>query len=178
VLLGRVPALVNVLGATGVLRGMRFDFAKAAQAGGIRWANARHLPVADASAEAIYSSHMLEHLDQAEARRFLAEARRALVPGGILRLGVPDLAVLVREYLAHHDANRFIHRTLMAQEQTRSLRGRLSFLIMGHRGHAWMYDGPSLIQLLTAEGFCDAAEVPAGETTIPDPGPMARGADR
>ena len=172
VLLGRVPAVMTLLAATGVLRGMRLDFAKAAQAGGVRWANARHLPVADASTEVIYSSHMLEHLEPSEARRFLAEVRRVLIPGGILRLGVPDLALMVRGYAEDKDANRFIHGTLLAQPQPRSLRDRLGFLINGHRGHAWMYDGPSLIQLLTEEGFADVAEVRAGETKIPDPGAL------
>ena len=172
VLIARSPALMTVLGATGFLSGVRLTFAKAAEAGGIRWANAKRLPVADASAEALYSSHMVEHLDPGEMRSFLAEVRRVLVPGGILRLGVPDLAIMVRDYLATHDADRFIAATLMARENPRTLRDRVSALIMGHRGHAWMYDGPSLVQLLEREGFRGVVEVPAGETTIPAPGAL------
>lgn len=172
VLVARSSALMNALEATGLLRGLRLDFAKAAQAGGIRWANAMHLPVADASAEALYSSHMVEHLDPPEMRRFLAEVRRVLIPGGVLRLGVPDLAILVRDYLTTHDADRFIAATLMAREGSRSLPDRVSALVLGHRGHAWMYDGPSLIKLLQEEGFRDVAEVPAGQTRIPAPGAL------
>lgn len=172
VLIARSPALMTVLGATGLLRGVRLTFAKAAQEGGIRWANAKRLPVADASAGALYSSHMVEHLDPEEMRSFLAEVRRVLVPGGILRLGVPDLAIMVRDYLQTHDADRFIAATLMAREHPRTLGDRLSAMIMGHRGHAWMYDGPSLVQLLQREGFRDVVEVPAGKTTIPDPGAL------
>ena len=172
VLVAQVPALMNVLGATGLLSGFRLTFAKAAQAGGIRWANAKRLPVADASAEALYSSHMVEHLDPADMRLFLAEVQRVLVSGGILRLGVPDLAILVRNSLSNHDADRFVADTLMAREPSRSLRDRLIAIVMGHRGHAWMYDGPSLIHLLEAEGFRDVVEVPAGKTTIPAPGAL------
>lgn len=172
VLLARVPALMNALGATGLLSGFRLTFAKAAQAGGIRWADAKHLPVADASAEVLYSSHMVEHLDPPEMRLFLAEVRRVLVPGGILRLGVPDLAILVRDYLTTRDADSFIAATLMAREKSRSVRDRLIAIVMGHRGHAWLYDGPSLVRLLEAEGFRDVVEVPAGETTIPAPGAL------
>ncbi len=172
VLLGSVPALTTVLGATGLLRGFRLKFATEARANGIRWANARHLPVADASTEAVYSSHMVEHLDPPEMRRFLTEVRRILVPGGVLRLGVPDLAILVRDYLTTRDADGFIKATLLAREPSRSLRDRLTALVMGHRGHAWMYDGRSLAQLLTAEGFRDATEVPAGQTTITSPGAL------
>jgi predicted SAM-dependent methyltransferase len=38
---------------------------------------------------------MIEHLDRREARSFLAEARRVLRPGGVLRLAAPDLSRLV-----------------------------------------------------------------------------------
>jgi predicted SAM-dependent methyltransferase len=172
VLIAQAPALMKVLGATGLLGDFRLTFAKAAQAGGIRWANATRLPVADASAEVVYSSHMVEHLDPADMRLFLGEVRRVLVSGGILRLGVPDLAFLVRQYLSDHDADKFVAATLLAREPSRSLRDRLVAIVMGHRGHAWMYDGPSLIHLLEAEGFRDVVEVPAGETTIPAPGAL------
>lgn len=172
VLLGRVPGLVAVLGATRLLRGVQGDFANTARSNGTVWANAGRLPVFDRSADTVYSSHMLEHLSQAEARRFLHEVQRVLVSGGVLRLGVPDLAVLVREYLTDHDADRFIHRTLMAQERPRSLRRRVSLLFTGHRGHAWMYDGRSLVQLLIEHGFVDVAVTVAGQTRISDPGAL------
>lgn len=44
---------------------------------------AKRLPCEDESIEVLYSSHMLEHLDQQEASRFLAEAYRVLVRGGL-----------------------------------------------------------------------------------------------
>ena len=40
------------------------------------------------SADVLYSSHMIEHLNQTEMRLFLKEARRCLVSGGIIRLVV------------------------------------------------------------------------------------------
>lgn len=54
------------------------------------------------SADAIsvcYSSHLLEHLDKDGARYFLAECWRVLKSGGVIRLAVPDLEGIVREYL-------------------------------------------------------------------------------
>ncbi len=48
------------------------------------------LPIETGTAEIIYSSHTVEHVaDEADTRLF-AEAYRALVPGGILRLTMPD----------------------------------------------------------------------------------------
>lgn len=59
----------------------------------------RGLPLPNSSAIACYSSHVLEHMDQAAARLLLGECLRVLQSGGVLRLAVPDLEVIVREYL-------------------------------------------------------------------------------
>lgn len=57
------------------------------------------LPFATASVSACYSSHVLEHMDKASANFLLGECFRVLAKGGILRLVVPDLECIVREYL-------------------------------------------------------------------------------
>ena len=51
----------------------------------------RGLPYPDNSAKFIYTSHLLEHLLRADARYLLKECYRTLVPGGVLRVIVPDL---------------------------------------------------------------------------------------
>ena len=52
---------------------------------------------ADNSLDVIYSSHVLEHLDyQDEIARTLQDWLRALKPGGLVQISVPDLAVLAR----------------------------------------------------------------------------------
>ena len=51
----------------------------------------------DASADEVYASHVYEHLDyNDELTAALTEARRVLRPGGLLKIGVPDLEVLGR----------------------------------------------------------------------------------
>ncbi len=60
----------------------------------------RPLPFDAATCDAVYSSHVLEHLAVADARRFVAEICRVLRPGGVVRLVVPDLEGIVRAYLA------------------------------------------------------------------------------
>lgn len=57
------------------------------------------LPFGDDTVDAVYASHVLEHLDPAEGRRLLAECRRILKPGGIARIVVPDFEELCRFYL-------------------------------------------------------------------------------
>jgi predicted SAM-dependent methyltransferase len=50
---------------------------------------------ANGSVTEIYASHVYEHLDyQKELPKALAEAFRVLKPGGLIRIGVPDLETL------------------------------------------------------------------------------------
>lgn len=58
----------------------------------------------DASVAEIYASHVYEHLGyQRELRTALREAWRVLMPGGVLRVAVPDLEVLCQLYLQTRD---------------------------------------------------------------------------
>lgn len=61
------------------------------------------LPFPDGSADACYSSHVLEHLRAEEADAFLAEQFRVLKTGGVIRVVVPDLEVISRLYLSYLD---------------------------------------------------------------------------
>jgi SAM-dependent methyltransferase len=63
----------------------------------------RPLPFASGSFRGVYAAHVLEHLEPAEARRFLAEVFRLLEPGGVVRIVVPDLEGIARAYLASLD---------------------------------------------------------------------------
>jgi predicted SAM-dependent methyltransferase len=58
-----------------------------------------NLRFADGSVDAVYSSHLIEHLSPKFAFHFLQESFRVLKPGGVLRLATPDLEKLAFEYL-------------------------------------------------------------------------------
>lgn len=60
----------------------------------------RGIPFPDATFDAIYHSHVLEHFAPPQGAQFIAECRRVLKPGGILRVAVPDLEQICRLYLA------------------------------------------------------------------------------
>jgi SAM-dependent methyltransferase len=59
----------------------------------------QRLPYADADFDACYSSHVLEHFQQDEAEKLLGECYRILRCKGIIRVVVPDLEAITREYL-------------------------------------------------------------------------------
>lgn len=58
-----------------------------------------------ASLDAVYASHVLEHLDRDKAPALLEECRRVLRPGGVLRIAVPDFEVMARLYLRFLDGS-------------------------------------------------------------------------
>ena len=148
-------------------------FVKTAREQRIKWANAaRHIPLKDESVEVLYSSHMLEHLDRLEVRSFLREAHRVLARSGIIRIGVPDLSKLVAQYINSGDANSFVEDSLLTAQKPRGFVDRIRFLLVGPRHHHWMYDGKSMLKLLTSAGFVDADTVDSGHTRITEPGSL------
>lgn len=61
----------------------------------------RTLPLADESCRGIHVEHYFEHLEPTRERpRFLAECRRCLMPGGVLRIVVPDARKYVEAYVS------------------------------------------------------------------------------
>ena len=64
------------------------------------------LPCADTSVDAIYSSHVLEHFTPEQARIFILNCYRKLKNNGVLRIVVPDLENICREYLKSLDSVR------------------------------------------------------------------------
>jgi predicted SAM-dependent methyltransferase len=168
IILARYRWLCAILDRAGFLEEMNRQFISFARSSDIHWADAtKHIPVGDASADVLYSSHMLEHLDRDEVRSFLAEAYRVLKPEGIIRIAVPDLRLMVQEYYQHGDGNKLIARTFLAQSRPIGIRAKLKWLLITTRAcHRWMYDVDSLSQLLADSGFREVGAWPAGSTSI------------
>jgi predicted SAM-dependent methyltransferase len=59
----------------------------------------RPLPFAADTFDAVYHSHVLEHLGQDDASMFVHECYRVLRPGGVVRIAVPNLETIARLYL-------------------------------------------------------------------------------
>jgi SAM-dependent methyltransferase len=65
----------------------------------------RGIPFPASSCDVVYHSAFLEHMRHSDALEFLRECNRVLKPGGVIRVGVPDLERICRLYLKKlHDA--------------------------------------------------------------------------
>jgi len=128
------------------------------------------LPFSEGSVAAIYASHVLEHLYREEAQRLVKESFRALAKGGVLRVVVPDLEAIVREYIGERPfgaLTKDVERLCRADRLNQRLLMRYPTPIYSHllhriynfwkdvNSHKWMYDAESLIALFEAGGFVD-----------------------
>jgi len=149
------------------------------------------IPFPGGSADAVYHSHFLEHLDREAAGRFLLDIKRVLRPGGVHRIVVPDLELFCSSYLDHvavcdaePDAwaghEQYIRDLIEPLVRTESystniqkpLRRFVENLLFGpaaKRGdtHRWMYDFISLASILEQSGFVDVRKKDCSNSAIP-----------
>jgi len=141
------------------------------------------LPFEDASVDAVFASHLLEHLYRDDALRVLRECHRVLRDGGACRLIVPDLRAIVEEYLAGENrlkasegdssetpADRMNDRLLLRSRSgpKGSWIARVCRSLWDFHSHKWMYDADSLARIMTEAGFVDAHERALHDTDILD----------
>lgn len=63
------------------------------------------IPFNDNSFKAVYHSHVLEHFTKSDAEKFISECHRILNLGGVLRVAIPDLEVIARNYIKYLEAS-------------------------------------------------------------------------
>jgi predicted SAM-dependent methyltransferase len=106
------------------------------------------LPYADNSVQYVYSSHAFEHFTRAESLAIAKDCFRVLARGGIMRVVVPDLALIVREYLS--DPSPQAAQTFLSRL---SLNHSLQDFLHPGSNHSQMFDAKSLVHLLREAGF-------------------------
>jgi SAM-dependent methyltransferase len=138
------------------------------------------LPFETNRISAIYGSHVLEHLYHADAQRLLAECKRVLKPGGVIRLVVPDLHSMVVDYLEKKNRNgTFCDEKVSAADHLNERLGyrgpappngnfvlRFYATWKDFHSHKWMYDSESLAHYLSLAGFADVADKKFRESDI------------
>jgi predicted SAM-dependent methyltransferase len=116
--------------------------------------------IKDNTAEGVYCSHVLEHMSLEHFRIALRNTYKMLKPGGIFRIIMPDLEVLVRDYITDKDVKHdpeasitLIKRMMMGVEvRPRSFKAVTKHLF-GYLEHLWLWDWESTEKELRDAGF-------------------------
>ncbi len=134
------------------------------------------LPFGSNTVACIYAGELWEHFEYPDAIRLTGECFRTLIPGGVLRVCVPDGVEFWSRYL---DA---FHRQMERPENERSaqpLKDHIAmyfreictrkrfFGSMGHT-HKWQFDEIQLIDLFKSQGFVSVARMPYHQSRLTD----------
>ena len=143
--IARIPWLAELLYRAGKLTDERIGQHREGLFRKVRYLNvSRHFPFPDSSFEAVFSSHMLEHLPRHQAQFCISECHRILKTGGICRISVPDLDKIVDSY-SSVDADTWLTKNEFFGTNEAY-----------NNQHHWYYNSVSLIALLHSVGFREA----------------------
>ena len=131
---------------------------------------ANGLPFKDNEVDYIYSSHMLEHLSRSKADYVLRECYRVLKTGGVLRLILPDLELLVEAYLKDKQAGDTAAADKFIEGLNLSGAGKSKRFInrIISQGHQWIYDFDSVVYRLSNIGFSEVNRCTPRQGEVPD----------
>jgi SAM-dependent methyltransferase len=155
-LIARVPGLPWLLHRAGVLSDERYASRGA-------FASLRYLDLSrpfrfpDRTFEAVLATHVLEHLHPDVAERCLRETHRVLAPGGVLRVAVPDLDLMVARY-DPADPEEFLRGIYQGRGSNANWSAR----------HWWHYNAASLEALLRQTGFTEVERREFRQGRLPD----------
>jgi predicted SAM-dependent methyltransferase len=130
----------------------------------ILWDLRRPLPVADGCAEFVFHEHFLEHLTVQDGLALLRECRRLLMPGGVLRVAMPDLTECVRQYWEDDWRRPWMQKYGYEWIQTRAECLNIAFRDWQHQ---WLYDREELHRRLTEVGFAELRDCRRLESSVP-----------
>lgn len=157
-LVARVPGLPWILYRLGVIGSERYASYRAGTFRQLRYLDvSRRFRFPDAAFECVFASNLLEHLHPDVAANCLREVHRVLVPGGVVRLVVPDLDRVVAEY-DPADPEGFLYSIYQARGSRDKRSAR----------HWWHYNAGSLEALLRGIGFREVARREFGQGQCPD----------
>lgn len=115
------------------------------------------IPFRDGTVDFLYASHLLEHLHLDEAERLVRDGFRALKPGGVFRICVPDLAHAVSLYQKGEKRKSLLY---FFNERKQD----------GYTYHRYLYDAELLSALLGECGFSRVRKCAYREGDTPDIG--------
>lgn len=122
------------------------------------------LPMPDASVDAIYSEHFIEHVPLPAVQHLLRECRRVLRPEGVLRIATPDLEALLHAYHYAWRDQEWLREPAFAFVDTRAHMLNLAFHGWGHQ---YLFDAEDLSKRLREAGFGVVQRCALGQSDHP-----------
>jgi predicted SAM-dependent methyltransferase len=128
------------------------------------WDVREGIPLADGSAEFVFSEHFLEHIDYPRsAKLYVSEVHRILQPGGQVVTGVPDAEFILNAHRSH-DRGVFdqMHERWYGNRTGLEIDTYLDLVNYVFRDqdddatynpHYWAYDREKLTSMFAASGF-------------------------
>ena len=114
----------------------------------------KRFPFPDNFFDAVFSSHIIEHLSKDDAISMLSESRRVLKPNGVCRVVAPSLKWALGLFDEDHPESML--DAIFENRQARS-----------KNRHQWMYTAPSLVTTLKNVGYKSVVEREYRESLIP-----------
>jgi predicted SAM-dependent methyltransferase len=111
------------------------------------------IPLQNESVEAIYSSHLLEHLNHTQLLQFLAECRRVLVPGGTFRASVPNARLYLDCYFKGVDFKSKSDMHPPAISDTGSRIDQVNYIAYMNEEHKYLFDEENLVNIFLITGY-------------------------
>ncbi len=156
IVIGRIPFAAKFLRSIGRMSEQRYQQHKSGVFKKVHRLNvSKRFPFPDSSVDAVFSSHVIEHLPPAIAERMISEAFRVLKVGGVCRTVAPSLD----HGLSLYDGTDpdpmldFIFQSKHSDPKNR---------------HHWMYTGQSLGRLMERVGFAEVEECEYQKGNLPD----------
>lgn len=127
----------------------------------------KDFPFESNSVDFIFTAHFIEHLQKYEAVHLFKECHRTLKKGGIIRILVPDLDIVAKQYLDNKNKlkrveilNNHFWGILPKQDTPPTLHDKV--LNFFSRGHNWLYNYEYMKKILMLGGF-DAKNISRGK---------------
>jgi predicted SAM-dependent methyltransferase len=102
-----------------------------------------------------FSEHVLEHFSRPQALKMAKQIHKCLKPGGIFRVAVPDLELVIESYRNYDGTLHRDHFQAFIEMYGEAFKTRGEFLDISMRGwgHQYIYNEEDLVLMLKKAGY-------------------------
>lgn len=111
------------------------------------------IPLDDNKVDAIYSSHVFEHIPFNDLLKFIQEIYRVLKPSGKLFVCVPNAGLYLRAYFNNEMFINYDEMYIPAKVNTNSAIDQLNYIAYLNGDHHYMFDEENIKNMIQKAGF-------------------------